>query len=61
MSSAAGRQSEANHEFELLRDELTVPMRDGTRLKADLYLPKGGGPWPVLLERTPYDKENSVG
>lgn len=33
-----------------------VPMRDGVRLSADVYLPdEEGGPWPVLLSRTPYD------
>lgn len=36
--------------------ELSVPMRDGTRLAADLYLPQGGGKFPVLIERTPYGK-----
>jgi len=35
-------------------------MRDGTKLSADLYLPKGPGPWPTLVERTPYNKETSV-
>jgi hypothetical protein len=45
---------------EYQQDALTVPMRDGTKLKADLYLPKGRGPWPVLVERTPYNKETSV-
>lgn len=36
-----------------------VPMRDGARLAADVYLPAGGPPdraLPVILERTPYDK-----
>ena len=34
-----------------------VPMRDGIRLAADLYLPDGAvGPFPVILERTPYGK-----
>ncbi|MDA1056064.1 MAG: hypothetical protein O3C40_37260 [Planctomycetota bacterium] len=33
-------------------------MRDGIVLRADLYLPDSGGPWPTLLERTPYDKQN---
>ena len=52
--------SEPTFEYELKRDALSIPMRDGTRLMADLYLPKGAGPWPVLVERTPYDKGNSV-
>ena len=33
-----------------------VPMRDGTLLYADVYLPEGSGPFPVILQRTPYDK-----
>lgn len=38
--------------------ERNVPsrMRDGTVLYADIYRPKGDGPWPVLLMRHPYDK-----
>jgi putative CocE/NonD family hydrolase len=31
-------------------------MRDGAVLYADIYRPKGDGPWPVLLMRHPYDK-----
>ncbi len=34
-----------------------VPMRDGTRLATDVYLPDGSkGPFPVILIRTPYGK-----
>ena len=33
-----------------------VPMRDGTVLYADVYCPEAGGPFPVILQRTPYDK-----
>lgn len=38
--------------------ERNVPgrMRDGTVLYADIYRPKGEGPWPVLLLRQPYGK-----
>jgi uncharacterized protein len=37
-------------------NDLPVPMRDGVRLSADVYLPAAGeGAWPVLLSRTPYD------
>ena len=36
-----------------------VPMRDGTRLATDVYLPPdNSGPWPVLLIRTPYGRED---
>lgn len=34
-----------------------VPMRDGVELSADLYLP-GGEPGPVLIARTPYNKND---
>lgn len=33
---------------------LQVAMRDGVRLETHLYLPKGPGPWPVILVRDPY-------
>lgn len=35
---------------------VAVPMRDGTILRADVYLPDAIGPFPALLQRTPYDK-----
>jgi uncharacterized protein len=31
-----------------------LPARDGTLLRADIYRPAGGGPFPALLVRTPY-------
>jgi putative CocE/NonD family hydrolase len=34
-----------------------VPMRDGTILRADVYRPDCGGPYPVLVQRTPYGKD----
>src|SRR5574341_1613767 len=44
--------------FREVEIERNVPtrMRDGTMLYADVYRPKGEGPWPVLLLRHPYDK-----
>jgi putative CocE/NonD family hydrolase len=39
-----------------------VPMRDGVILTADVYRPRGEGRFPVLLERTPYNRrEPDVG
>src|ERR1700683_4536900 len=35
-------------------------MRDGVVLRADIYRPKAEGKFPVLLERTPYNKSNGV-
>ncbi len=36
-----------------------VPMRDGVHLATDIYLPEGPGPFPVLLEHTPYGKREA--
>src|SRR5690349_2028583 len=33
-----------------------LPMRDGTLLATDVYLPAGAGPWPIALARTPYGR-----
>ena len=54
------RLSRPDKQYTLHQDGLPLRMSDGTRLAADLYLPTGSGPWPVLLERTPYNKEASV-
>ena len=38
-----------------LVEQVMVPMRDGTRLATNVYVPdRSGGPWPALLLRTPY-------
>jgi uncharacterized protein len=36
--------------------DVPAKMRDGVILRADIYRPKAEGRFPVLLERTPYDK-----
>jgi putative CocE/NonD family hydrolase len=50
--------TDTTHDFTVLRD-VPQAMRDGTVLRADVYLPRGSGPFPGLLERTPYDKDAS--
>ncbi|SKB48012.1 hypothetical protein SAMN06295920_10396 [Rhizorhabdus histidinilytica] len=40
---------------------LSVAMRDGTLLRADLYRPAGPGPFPTLIQRTPYNKDMFAG
>ena len=34
-------------------------MRDGVKLATNIFLPKGDGPWPVILTRTPYSKDGT--
>src|SRR5438132_1084358 len=36
--------------------DVAVPMRDGTILRANVFRPADGGPFPVLVMRTPYGK-----
>ena len=40
----------------ILEQNVAIPMRDGVLLRADILRPKGGGPFPVLVYRTPYGK-----
>ncbi|AJY45893.1 CocE/NonD family hydrolase [Martelella endophytica] len=44
-----------------IRDGVPVVMRDGVTLFGDLWLPEGEGPFPVLLQRTPYRREDIHG
>jgi uncharacterized protein len=41
------------------RQTLSVPMRDDTRLATDVYGSGAGGKRPVLLSRTPYNKDGA--
>ena len=51
---AAGAQ-DAPAEREYTRSEAMIPMRDGAKLHAVILVPAGpGGPWPFLMQRTPY-------
>jgi hypothetical protein len=38
--------------------EVFTPMRDGVKLASNVFLPAGRGPWPVIVTRTPYLKDN---
>ena len=40
----------------IVERDVMVPARDGVLLATDLYRPDDAGPFPVLLERTPYNK-----
>ena len=48
----------------ICQSNVMIPMRDGVRLATDIYLPALGGQpasgkFPIILERTPYDKAGS--
>ena len=44
---------------EPIKQEVMMPMRDGVKLATNVYLPAGDGPWPVVLTRTPYNKDGA--
>jgi putative CocE/NonD family hydrolase len=44
----------AQHPFNLLREEIMIPMRDNVKLGAILYRPDAPGKFPALVYRTPY-------
>jgi len=45
----------------IIERNVPVPMRDGTILRADVYRLDRGGPYPVLVCRTPYNKSTYAG
>ncbi|MCV0426163.1 MAG: CocE/NonD family hydrolase, partial [Roseibium sp.] len=51
MSNSIGFAPEIRREYAEV-----VPMRDGVRLATDIYLPDGADTFPVIIERTPYDR-----
>lgn len=54
-------KANADEFADVVRSTVMVPMRDGVKLSADIYLPSQGqeavvGKFPVLVTRSPYDK-----
>src|SRR5437660_9355288 len=47
-------------EFQYVRREVTIPMRDGARLYAVLIIPKVGSKFPIMLDRTPYSADKAT-
>ena len=55
----AALEAPSPERYEIAPQEAWIPMPDGVRLAADLYMPSGGGSqerFPVLLEYLPYRK-----
>jgi putative CocE/NonD family hydrolase len=51
LSASAQAPAPVRSEFGVM-----IPMRDGVKLAADVWLPEAPGRYPVLLVRTPYEK-----
>src|SRR5271156_2528721 len=57
----APRVTKAANTYEVIvQQDVPAKMRDGITLRADIYRPKADGKFPVLLVRTPYDKNGEV-
>ncbi|MGN6376530.1 MAG: CocE/NonD family hydrolase [Sphingomonas sp.] len=44
--------------FDYVRREVMIPMRDGVKLHTVILIPKGAHDLPMLLERTPYNADS---
>lgn len=51
---SSGLVSAQAHRWNIVREEVRIPMRDGIRLGAILYRPQEQGKYPVIIYRTPY-------
>jgi len=40
----------------IVERDVMIATRNGVRLATDIYRPEGASPFPIILERTPYDK-----
>ncbi len=59
MVQKAQDETVSSPDYSFVKEEVLIPMRDGTRLATDIYLPQSdtGESFPVILIRTPYSKE----
>ena len=51
-------------DFQYVRREVRIPMRDGAKLYAVLVIPRTGGQpgkYPIMLDRTPYSADKATG
>jgi putative CocE/NonD family hydrolase len=58
VTAAAARAADLGPLPVVVETAVKVPMRDGVTLSADVYRPAGEGKFPVLLQRTPYDRRD---
>ena len=56
MAKSRHRGSQPRYDLVIEKD-LEIPMRDGARLKADVFRPKGGGRFPVIINLGAYQKD----
>jgi putative CocE/NonD family hydrolase len=50
----------ATEQFDYVKREVMIPMRDGVKLKTFIVIPKGAMNAPMLMTRTPYNSSNRL-
>jgi putative CocE/NonD family hydrolase len=60
LAAESAPEADANAYAVTRERNVAVKMRDGVTLRADIYRPTADGKFPVLLQRTPYNKDNGV-
>ncbi len=60
VSLEAGQTTTAANGEVIIEHNVPARMRDGVILRADIYRPKADGKYPVLLTRTPYNKDGEI-
>src|ERR1700728_1559971 len=59
--ASQGWSQESQQTYEVVVERgVVATMRDGVKLRADIYRPRNDGKFPVLLQRTPYDKNGGL-
>jgi len=59
-ASAVWAQAAASQPMQRVERNVAMKTRDGVLLRTDIYRPEGKGPFPVLLQRTPYNKDGAA-
>ncbi len=57
-AGSVGRSSQGDDSAGVTCRVERAAMRDGVRLATEVYLPPGDGPFPVILQRTPYNRRS---
>ncbi|MCK5922918.1 MAG: CocE/NonD family hydrolase [Methylococcales bacterium] len=59
--TAHGQKKKSDSNAPAMEANVAVPMRDGVILRADVFRPAKPGKYPVLMMRTPYNKNGGHG
>ena len=59
--SSSSLSAQPAAEYKVTIETVRIKMRDGVELATDIYRPQSEGKFPVLLERTPYDRTSESG